>query len=177
MLGLAELLWCSGCLVIAFALGHIGATLLVAAWLTAAVELARLPPAVSRATDVGMSYGAVPVLGALTAAIPRRWRPIWVGWWLAVAVAVIAIGDDFTDTGHGVALSGRRSARPWCFVDTRDCAQATKLRVAMYLSAISQNRGRCLANGQRNSSADASIQSDRHDSGGSSSSSPGISHS
>ena len=48
---------------VAFAVGHIGATLLVAVGLTAAVELGWLPTVVSRATDVGMSYGAAAVLG------------------------------------------------------------------------------------------------------------------
>jgi hypothetical protein len=104
LLALAELLWCSGRLVVAFTVGHVGATLLVAIGLTAAVELDWLPAEVSRATDVGMSYGAAAVLGALTAAIPRRWRPAWVGWWLAVGVVVVVIGRDFTDAGHAVAL-------------------------------------------------------------------------
>jgi hypothetical protein len=104
LLALAELLWRSGRLVVAFAVGHVGATLLVAIGLTAAVELDWLPAQVSRATDVGMSYGAAAVLGALTAAIPRRWRPAWIGWWLAVGVVVVAIGRDFTDVGHAVAL-------------------------------------------------------------------------
>jgi hypothetical protein len=105
LLGLAELLWGSGRLVTAFAIGHIGATLLVAAGLTAAVELGWLPSTVSRATDVGMSYGASAVLGALTAAIPWRWRPMWIGWWLAIGLTVVAVTDDFTDTGHTVALA------------------------------------------------------------------------
>jgi hypothetical protein len=104
LLAVAELLWRSGRLIVAFAVGHIGATLLVAVGLTAAVELGWLSTDVTRVTDVGMSYGASAVLGALTAAIPRRWRPAWTGWWAAVAVAVIGIGRDFTDVGHGVAL-------------------------------------------------------------------------
>jgi hypothetical protein len=104
LLALAELLWRSGRLVVAFTVGHVGATLLVAVGLTAAVELGWLPESVSRATDVGMSYGAAAVLGALTAAIPRRWRPAWTGWWLAVGAAVVAVGRDFTDVGHAVAL-------------------------------------------------------------------------
>ena len=78
LLAMAELIYRSGRLVVAFAAGHIGATLLVAAGLTAAVELGWLPLSVSRATDVGMSYGAAAVLGSLTAAIPRRWRPAWI---------------------------------------------------------------------------------------------------
>jgi hypothetical protein len=105
LLGLAELLWRSGRLVVGFAVGHVGATLLVAIGLTAAVEFGWLSASVSRATDVGRSYGAAAVLGTLTAAIPRRWRPAWIGWWLAVGVAVVAVGRDFTDVGHAVALA------------------------------------------------------------------------
>ena len=104
LLALAELLWRSGRLVIAFAVGHIGATLLVAVGLTAAVELGWLSTDVTRATDVGMSYGASAVLGALSAAIPWRSRPAWTGWWIAVAAAIVAVSRDFTDVGHAVAL-------------------------------------------------------------------------
>jgi hypothetical protein len=105
LLAMAELTWGSGRLMMAFAVGHIGATLLVAAGLAAAVVFGWLSgPAVARATDVGMSYGAAAVLGALTMAMPRRWRPAWLGWWLAVGVAVVSVGRDFTDVGHAVAL-------------------------------------------------------------------------
>jgi hypothetical protein len=105
LLGLAELMWGSVRLVVAFVTGHIGATLLVAAGLTAAVELGWLPVSVSRAEDVGMSYGAMAVLGSLTMALPRRWRPAWIGWYLAAGVGVVAVDRDFTDVGHTVALA------------------------------------------------------------------------
>ena len=62
-MALAELLWGSSALVVAFGVGHIGATLLVAPGLTAAIEQGWLPGSVTRATDVGMSYGAAAVLG------------------------------------------------------------------------------------------------------------------
>ncbi|MEU0496226.1 rhomboid-like protein [Mycobacterium sp. NPDC006124] len=104
LLALAELLWRSRRLMVAFAVGHIGATLLVAAGLWAAVSHGWLPRSVSRAADVGMSYGATAVLGAITPAIPRRWRPAWIGWWLAVALTAVVAGADFTDVGHLVAL-------------------------------------------------------------------------
>jgi len=52
-----------------------------------------------------MSYGAAAVLCSLTAAIPVLWRPAWLGWFLAVGVAVVAVGRDFTDVGHAVALA------------------------------------------------------------------------
>ena len=63
LLALAEVMWGSRRLVLAFSAGHVGATLLVAVGLTAAVEIGWLPLSVSRATDVGMSYGAAAVLG------------------------------------------------------------------------------------------------------------------
>jgi hypothetical protein len=103
LLALGELIWRSRGLVIAFAVGHIGATLIVAAGLVVALEAGWLPSSIAHATDVGMSYGAVCVLGALTASIPLRWRMAWVGWWFGIALAV-AVGADFTAVGHVVAL-------------------------------------------------------------------------
>jgi hypothetical protein len=105
LLGLAELLWRSTRLVVAFAVGHVGATVLVAAGLAAAVSGGWTSATVTRAIDVGMSYGAVAVLGALTAAIPHRWRPAWIAWWAAVGITVVAVARDFTDVGHFVALA------------------------------------------------------------------------
>lgn len=104
LLALAELIWRSGRLTIVFIAGHIGTTLLVAVGLTAAIEFHWLPLSVSRASDVGVSYGALAVLGALTSAIPRRWRPAWIGFWLPVGLAAAVLGEDFTDVGHAVAL-------------------------------------------------------------------------
>ena len=82
LLALAELHLRTIRLMVAFVVGHIGATLLVAAALAAAVEFGWLPLSVTRASDVGMSYGALAVLGAMTAVIPQRWRAAWVGWWV-----------------------------------------------------------------------------------------------
>lgn len=104
LLALAELLWHSGRLAIVFITGHVGTTLLVAAGLAGAVRFGWLPWSISFAPDVGMSYGAAAVLGALTAAIPRRWRPAWLGWWIAVALGTAALCADFTDVGHSIAL-------------------------------------------------------------------------
>lgn len=104
LLALAELLWRTGRLAMVFATGHIGATLLVAAGLAASVKFGWLPWSITVARDVGMSYGAAAVLGALTAAIPRRWRPAWIGWWVSVALGTSALCADFTDVGHSVAL-------------------------------------------------------------------------
>jgi hypothetical protein len=131
LLAVAELTYRSGLLAATFAAGHVGATLLVAAGLTAAVELGWLPLSVSRATDVGMSYGAAAVLGSLTAAVPSRWRPAWIGWFVTVGVAMVAVGRDFTDVGHAVALGlGMVVA-----TRLRGPAHWTALRVVMFCAA------------------------------------------
>ena len=104
LLGLAELLWRSRRVLITFVLGHVGATLIVAAALGTAIEVGWLPISIARATDVGMSYGAAAVLGALTAAIPSRWRPAWIGWWVSVSMLMVYVGTDFSNGGHFVAL-------------------------------------------------------------------------
>lgn len=104
LLALGEIIWRGRGLVVTFAVGHVGATLLVAVGLVAAVETGRLPMSVARASDVGVSYGAVCVLGALTASIPSRWRPAWIGGWLGTAVTATTLGEDFTAFGHIVAL-------------------------------------------------------------------------
>ncbi len=104
LLALAELFWRGGRLVLAFGLGHLGATLIVAVELAVAIRFGWLPISVARASDVGISYGAAAVLGALSVAIPARWRPAWIGWWMAVAVLAVVAGDDFTNAGHLVAL-------------------------------------------------------------------------
>ncbi len=103
LLALGEIIWRGKGLLLTFAVGHIGATLIVAAGLLAAVRTGSLPSSIARASDVGMSYGAVCVLGALTASIPARWRSVWVGWWLGVALPAAA-GMDFTAIGHVLAL-------------------------------------------------------------------------
>lgn len=104
LLALAELHLRTIRLVVAFVVGHIGATLVVAAALAAAVEFGWMPLSITRASDVGMSYGALAALGAMTAVIPQRWRAAWVGWWIAAGMASAIIGGDFTDAGHTVAV-------------------------------------------------------------------------
>ena len=132
LLAIAELLWRSGRVLITIALGHIGATLIVAAGLATAINFGWLPISVARATDVGISYGAVAVLGALTAAIPARWRPAWIGWWLSVGLLVVCATTDFTDGGHfvallvGIALSLRLST----------VTRWTRVRVALFAVGV-----------------------------------------
>lgn len=105
LLALAELMWRGHRLVVAFAVGHVGATLLVAAGLATALAIGVLSLKIVNATDVGVSYGAIAVFGTLTAAIPRSGRAAWIGWWLAIAFGSAALsGWDFTACGHAISL-------------------------------------------------------------------------
>lgn len=196
LLALCELQFGSIRLVIAFVTGHLGATALVAAGLLIAVRHGVVPPAVSRDQDVGFSYGAVGVLGALTAAMPRRVRAPWIVWWMGVAVGAAAVEREFTAIGHGLGLvlgilvstrfgppTGWSPVR-WAmlvvaagfgFLMLAD--DGTARAAAATLGAVC---AACvgLVAAQRNWSALATAQSACQESGrGSSSSSPGRSHS
>nr|WP_231387976.1 rhomboid-like protein [Mycobacterium sp. 360MFTsu5.1] len=107
LLALGELLWRGKGVVVAFTLGHIGATLIVAAVLAIAILAGWLPPSIADASDVGISYGAAAILGALTAAMPAWWRLPWVSFWLtdAVVVATAPESFDFSAAGHVIALT------------------------------------------------------------------------
>jgi hypothetical protein len=104
LLALAELHLRSFRLMVAFLVGHIGATLVVVSALAAAIKLGWMPVSIALASDVGMSYGALAVIGALTATIPRRWRPAWIGWWVSAGLISGVVGGDFTNAGHAVAV-------------------------------------------------------------------------
>ncbi|HPZ95466.1 MAG TPA: hypothetical protein PK871_11205 [Mycobacterium sp.] len=201
LLALAELLWRSRRLVVAFAVGHIATTLIVAAGIAAALRAGLVSGSIADAADVGMSYGAVAVLGVLTFALPRRGRAAWAGGWLALAVgSVLVSGADFTAVGHAVALAlgiviGCRfgASEPWTAPRYVLLTVASGFGYALisygYLPVSSAaalagvgamvatllSVAFCVA--QTNSSALASIQSDNHPCGGDSSNSPGMSHS
>lgn len=198
LLALGELLWFSRRLLVAFIVGHVGATLIVAAGITAALTAGRVSASIADATDVGMSYGAVAVLGTFTAAIPRRFRAAWAGGWLAVAVgSAVLSGGEFTNIGHAVALVlgmavGTRFGTPQPWTPPRCALLGVAAGFCYLLMAYGDLTLRATAAlgllgalgaqaiwtvTQTNSSADDSIQSDSQSSGGHSSSSPGISHS
>lgn len=191
LLALGELIWGGWRLIVLFGIGHVGATLVVAAGLVAAVGFDVVPVAVARDEDVGMSYGAAAVLGALTPVIPRRWQPVWMGWWLAASVVVVVVERDFTDVGHALALTlglmvsaGLRRDGFWSWPRAVLAVAAVSfgflviandsdvVRVAAQAGLVGASCGAALAFVSKwllvqwNSSAEASIQSERHDSGG-----------
>ncbi|WP_227998812.1 DUF1515 domain-containing protein [Nocardia australiensis] len=104
LLALAELRFGAMRLMHVFLAGHIGATLLVAAGLWVAVTAGWLPASISWAEDVGISYGAMALVGALIAAMPPRWRIGWAGAWFVVGAGGIVLGQTFTNVGHLLSL-------------------------------------------------------------------------
>ncbi|AKS36521.1 membrane protein [Mycolicibacterium goodii] len=143
LLAVAELMWRSSRMLLALAVGHVGATALVAIGLVVAIDHGWAPAEVSRDIDVGVSYGAAGVLGALTAAIPRSWRPVWIGWWLGVAAGVAAAATGFTDIGHVVALLlgmllSARLGRPCGWTTTRGVLLAIASVFGLLLLASSE---------------------------------------
>lgn len=92
-----------GAVLITVVLGHVGTTLFVATVLTAGMVHGRIALAEDRATDVGVSYGLVTVMGLLSLRVPPRWQ----GWYLAGIslglVGQLLIVRSFTDLGHLVA--------------------------------------------------------------------------
>jgi hypothetical protein len=201
VLALGELLWLSRGLVTAFVVGHVGATLIVAAGIGAALLAGLVPPSIVDATDVGMSYGAVAVLGTFTSAIHRRWRAGWTGGWLAVATGSAVIsGGQFTNVGHAVALilgmavgTRLRTVPYWTapryallavaagfsylLMAYGDLTLTATAGLGLMGAVAAQAVSLIARTAQTNSAAEASIQSDSQLSGGDSSSSPGISHS
>jgi hypothetical protein len=105
LLALAELKFGTLRSIRIFLAGHLGATLLVALGLWIAVSEHWVPLSITRAEDVGISYGAMALIGAFLVLMPERWRPTWGITWVAVAVAGVAMGDTFTNVGHLISVS------------------------------------------------------------------------
>jgi hypothetical protein len=84
--------------------GHVGATLVVAALLVSGIAHGRLGASVADDPDVGVSYVLACLAGLLTVRVRSPWR-----WLYAVALALyvsapLASRPTFTDLGHVLAL-------------------------------------------------------------------------
>lgn len=104
VLSIGELAWGPTGVIAVFWYGHVVASLLVFAALATGTSLHHLCQRLVGAADVGPSYGAVAVLGALLVhqALPHRAR--WQVTAVLLAVAVTALHRTFTDAGHLTAL-------------------------------------------------------------------------
>ncbi|MFF4607373.1 rhomboid-like protein [Streptomyces sp. NPDC001339] len=103
VLGLAEWRWGTLRGFGIFLVGHVVATLLTegAMWL---MKLAHLPGALSRARDVGISYGLVATASCLLALGGRRVRRYGLPALAVLLTVAWAINQELADAGHVVAL-------------------------------------------------------------------------
>jgi hypothetical protein len=90
---------------VAFAAGHVGATLVVAAGLVVAVHEGMVGASVSHQIDVGWSYGGLTLLALAAYRLPRRWAPWYAVALVAVRCVALVLHPSFTEWGHLVATS------------------------------------------------------------------------
>jgi Rhomboid-like protein len=89
---------------VVFALGHVGATLLTAAGLWAAIRADAVDATVARSADVGVSYGFLAVAAILVYRLPRRLRLPYVAVLGGYLVIALFARGTFTDAGHLLAV-------------------------------------------------------------------------
>jgi hypothetical protein len=84
-----------------FAIGHLGATLLVAAGLWITLLMHAVGSSVVDAQDVGVSYGFFAVVSAATCLVARPLQIPWLGGLLLYAAGdMLTTSITFTDFGH-----------------------------------------------------------------------------
>ncbi|MFB7663616.1 rhomboid-like protein [Kitasatospora sp. NPDC056138] len=114
VVGLAEWRWGAVRTAAVFVIGHLGATLLTegAMWVMITTGI---PGALSRARDVGISYGLVATAGCLLATGPAKLRRYGLPLLAAALALAWALDQQLADAGHLVALGlGVLTARtPW----------------------------------------------------------------
>lgn len=95
-----------------FAIGHIGATLLVAGGLWIALHLDAVEPSVAHARDVGTSYGFFAVAAAMTYLLARAVRLPYAVALVAYLSVAAASSEGFGDYGHLAAMALGFTAYP-----------------------------------------------------------------
>ena len=90
--------------IVAFAIGHVSATLVTAGVLSWLIDHHRAPRRLSGVIDVGSSYGFWCVAALFTYRLPGRWRWAWAAILIGGASALVAVHQRFADYGHLVAI-------------------------------------------------------------------------
>jgi hypothetical protein len=88
-----------------FFIGHVGATLLTALALWAALHSDLVEASVVTAKDVGASYGFAAVAAVLVYALAHPWQWVYAAIVVAYAGLSLVIDHGFTNWGHMIALA------------------------------------------------------------------------
>jgi len=92
-------------LILIFALGHVGATLITAVAISHGFFSSSGEAGIARTIDVGVSYGAFCIAGVLTYRLPLRFRLPYAAALLVVfGLLAFVMGKTFTDFGHFVSV-------------------------------------------------------------------------
>jgi hypothetical protein len=92
-------------LILIFALGHVGATLLTAVAIGQGYFTSAGDAGIGHTIDVGVSYGAFCIAAVLTYRLPLRFRvPYAGGLVLVFALLAFVLGRTFTDFGHFLSV-------------------------------------------------------------------------
>lgn len=83
---------------------QVGATYISEGFLYWTIQESQASPRLIDARDVGVSYFVVGIAGVLFYRLPRRWRWLYLGGLVAIAVGALAIRANFTSWGHLCAL-------------------------------------------------------------------------
>jgi hypothetical protein len=89
---------------IAFAVGHVGATLLTATGVWLAIRSGVASTRLENVVDVGVSYGFAAVAALFTFRLAGRWRWLWAGALACYVTAGVLIDGNFTSFGHVSAV-------------------------------------------------------------------------
>jgi len=90
--------------IVAFAIGHIAATLVTARVLVSLIDHHRAPQRLTGVIDVGSSYGFWCVAALFSYRLPGRWRWAWATTLVVGAATVVVWHQRFADYGHLVAI-------------------------------------------------------------------------
>jgi uncharacterized membrane protein len=89
---------------VAFAVGHVGATLLTATGVWLAIREGIASHRLEDAVDVGVSYGFAAVAALFTYRLPGRWRWIWATALAGYVALGMLLDGSFTSFGHATAV-------------------------------------------------------------------------
>lgn len=84
--------------------GHVLSTVIVAVGIWVAINRGDAPDSLSRAIDVGVSYGLYCCCALFTYRLPRPVRFVWAPAWIAFGLFGIIESGDFTSYGHMVTI-------------------------------------------------------------------------
>jgi len=84
--------------------GHIGSTLIVAVGIWFQIRRGDAPESLSRAIDVGVSYGFYCCCGLFTYRLPKQYRRAWAAFWLVFGIYGVISDGGFTSYGHLVTI-------------------------------------------------------------------------